>query len=98
MQDQQIPLLIHGEAAADSQGFMIDDFHREEVFYETEMENLRKRFPELPLVMEHITTQQAVEFVLRHDNVRATITPQHLLFDRRALFNGVTANDRVILL
>lgn len=94
MQDHQIPLLIHGEAATDSQGFMIDDFHREEVFYETEMENLRKRFPELPLVMEHITTQQAVEFVLRHDNVRATITPQHLLFDRRALFNGVTTNDQ----
>ena len=94
MQQKQIPLLIHGEVASDPNGIMIDDFYREQVFYETEMENLRKRFPELPLVMEHITTQEAVEFVLRHDYVRATITPQHLLFDRRALFNGVTADER----
>jgi dihydroorotase len=94
MQEKQIPLLIHGEVAAGTNGVMIDDFYREQVFYETEMENLRKRFPELPLVMEHITTQEAVEFVLRSDKVRATITPQHLLFDRRALFNGVTANDQ----
>lgn len=93
MEKHQIPLLIHGEVAADPQGNMIDDFHREQVFYETEMENLRKRFPDLLLVMEHITTIEAVEFVLRHDKVRATITPQHLLFDRRALFNGVTANQ-----
>ncbi len=92
MQERRIPLLIHGEVSMkDSK--MIDDFDREKVFYESEMELLRSRYPELLLVMEHITTQESVEFVMRHKNIRATITPQHLLFDRRALFNGVTTND-----
>lgn len=94
MQEKRISLLIHGEAPTDQRGIMIDDYYREAVFYETEMENLRKRFPELPLVMEHITTAEAADFVLRHENVRATITPQHLLFDRRALFNGVTTDEQ----
>lgn len=94
MQKHQIPLLIHGEITLDNNGIMIDDFRRETIFYEQEMEALRKMFPELPLVMEHITTTDAADFVMRHpDKTRATITPQHLLFDRRALFNGVTADS-----
>lgn len=94
MQKHQIPLLIHGEVPLDKNNNMIDDFYREEIFYEQEMEVLRHMFPELPLVMEHITTAEAVDFVLRHKNIRATITPQHLLFDRRALFNGVTSTEK----
>lgn len=94
MEKYQIPLLIHGEVALNRQGMVIDDFDREEVFYQEEMEALRKRFPELPLVMEHITTRDAAEFVMRYpQHTRATITPQHLLFDRRALFNGTSIRD-----
>jgi dihydroorotase len=94
MEKYQISLLIHGEVALDRQGIVIDDFDREEVFYQEEMEALRKRFPELPLVMEHITTRDAAEFVMRYpEHTRATITPQHLLFDRRALFNGTSIQD-----
>lgn len=94
MEKYKIPLLIHGEVALDRQGKVIDDFDREEIFYQEEMEALRKRFPELLLVMEHITTSDAAEFVLRYpEYTRATITPQHLLFDRRALFNGTSIQE-----
>lgn len=93
MQKRKIPILIHGEVALDKNNNVIDDFYREQVFYEEEMENLVKMFPELLIVMEHITTSEAADFVMRHDNVRATITPQHILFNRTALFNGPIATE-----
>jgi dihydroorotase len=92
MQKAGIPLLIHGEVPVHHDK-VLDDFERETVFYETQMETLRTQYPGLRMVMEHITTSDAADFVLRHDNVVATITPQHLLFDYRALFNGVDANQ-----
>lgn len=85
MQIQGIPLLLHGEVT-DSD---IDIFDREAVFIDKVLLPLRKEFPELKIVLEHITTAQAVEFVLSTpDNVAATITPQHLLFNRNDIFKG----------
>lgn len=84
MQQVEMPLLLHGEVT-DSD---VDVFDREQVFIEQQLMPLRQRFPRLRIVMEHITTSQAVEFVLEAPNVAATITPQHLLFNRNMLLKG----------
>ena len=85
MQSAGLPLLIHGETT----GPDVDIFDRESVFIDTTLRPLTQRFPELKIVFEHITTQEAVDFVRQSgDNVAATITPQHLLFNRNALFEG----------
>lgn len=80
-----LPLLVHGEVV-DSR---IDIFDREAVFIERVLIPILERFPNLRLVMEHITTTQAVEFVLgQPDNVAATITAHHLLYNRNAMLVG----------
>jgi dihydroorotase len=80
-----LPLLLHGEVT-DSE---IDIFDREAVFIERYLTGLLSDFPKLKIVLEHITTQQAVEFVKNApDNVAATITVHHLLFNRNAIFVG----------
>jgi len=80
-----LPLLVHGEVT-DSD---VDVFDREAVFIEQVLKPLLSEIPNLKLVLEHITTQQAVEFVQQaNDNIAATITPQHLLFNRNAIFKG----------
>lgn len=85
MERENIPLLLHGEVTDTG----IDVFDREKVFIETHLIPLVTRFPKLRVVLEHITTSEAVEFVLSADrNIAATITPQHLLFSRNALFKG----------
>jgi dihydroorotase len=85
MQEHDLPLLIHGEVTDPD----IDVFDREKVFIERVLAPLTQRFPKLRMVFEHITTKEAVEFVLAcDDRVAATITPQHLLFNRNALFKG----------
>ena len=85
MQKVGLPLLIHGEVTAPD----IDVFDRESVFIEQTLIPLAQRFPELKIVFEHITTKEAADFVLQSaDNIAATITPQHLLFNRNALFQG----------
>lgn len=85
MEEHQLPLLVHGEVT-DSD---IDVFDREMVFIERVLEPVLKRFKKLRIVFEHITTQQGVEFVKSGpDNLAATITPQHLLLNRNALFAG----------
>lgn len=85
MQKIGLPLLIHGEVT-DPQ---VDVFDREKVFIDTTLQPLTQRFPELKIVFEHITTKEAADFVLQSsDNIGATITPQHLLFNRNALFLG----------
>lgn len=85
MEQEDIPLLLHGEVTdAD-----IDVFDREKAFIETHLIPLVSRFPKLRVVLEHITTSEAVQFVLdANKNIGATITPQHLLFSRNALFKG----------
>jgi dihydroorotase len=84
MQQVDMPLLLHGEVT-DSE---IDVFDREKVFIEKQLIPLKERFPQLRVVLEHITTADAVQFVLSAHNVAATITPQHLLFSRNILFKG----------
>ncbi len=85
MQEVGLPLLIHGEATAPD----IDVFDREKVFIETTLQPLMQRFPELKVVFEHITTKEAADFVTESTaNIAATITPQHLLFNRNAMFQG----------
>ncbi|MBL8510493.1 MAG: dihydroorotase [Betaproteobacteria bacterium] len=85
MQSLGVPLLLHGEVA-DSE---VDIFDRERVFIEKYLIPLTQRFPRLRMVLEHITTSQAVEFIrAANDNIGATITAHHLLYNRNALFKG----------
>jgi dihydroorotase len=84
MQQVDLPLLLHGEVTDGA----IDVFDREKVFIEQHLIPLKERFPQLRVVLEHITTADAVQFVLSAPNVAATITPQHLLFSRNILFKG----------
>jgi len=85
MQELGMPLLIHGE----SPGAEVDVFDRESHFIDTVLVALLERFPTLKVVFEHITTARAVEFVrTARDGVAATITPQHLLLNRNAIFAG----------
>lgn len=81
----QVPLLIHGEVT-DAE---IDIFDREKVFIERFLEPLHLAHPDLKIVLEHITTKDAVDFVLgANTQVAATITPQHLLMNRNHLLVG----------
>ena len=85
MQQLGLPLLLHGEVIGDE----VDVFDREKVFLERHLIPLVQRFPKLRIVLEHITTANSVKFVMEaNDNVAATITPQHLLFSRNAIFKG----------
>ena len=80
-----LPLLVHGEVTKAE----IDIFDREKAFLDTVLDPIRNRLPELKIVLEHITTADAVQFVLSHDrNQGATITPQHLLFNRNHMLVG----------
>jgi dihydroorotase len=85
MQRHNIPLLIHGEVT-DAE---IDIFDREKVFLERHLAPIVERFPGLRIVLEHITTRDAVQFVdSAPANVGATITAHHLLLDRNAMLAG----------
>src|SRR5690606_28271115 len=85
MEEHGIPLLMHGEVTDAA----IDVFDREKVFIERVLEPVLEQFPGLRIVMEHITTSHGAEIVRRNKTrMGATITPQHLLFNRNALFQG----------
>lgn len=85
MAETGMPLLVHGEVTKSE----IDIFDREAVFIDELLQPLLKRLPELKLVFEHITTAQAAELVIQAgENVAATVTPQHLLYNRNALLVG----------
>ncbi len=80
-----MPLLIHGEVTDKA----IDIFDREAVFVERILTPLTRDYPGLKIVLEHITTAEAAAFVSEADHpIAATITPQHLLINRNALFDG----------
>jgi dihydroorotase len=85
MQRIGMPLLVHGEVT-DSD---IDIFDREAVFIDRTLAGLARDLPELKIVFEHITTAEAADFVLASGpNIGATITPQHLIINRNAIFAG----------
>ena len=85
MQRANMPLLVHGEVTSPE----VDLFDREAVFIDTQLIPLRRDFPELKIVFEHITTRDAVQYVQDADRfVAATLTAHHLLFNRNAIFTG----------
>ena len=89
MQAVGMPLLVHGEVTS----VEVDIFDREAVFIDQVLEPLRKDFPELKMVFEHITTLQAAHYVRDaatggKNTLAATLTPQHLLMNRNAIFAG----------
>lgn len=85
MQEHDLPLLLHGEVTSSG----VDVFDRERVFLETVLADITHRFPGLRIVVEHVTTREAVEFVASSGpRVAATITAHHLLYNRGAMFAG----------
>ncbi|KAL4361166.1 hypothetical protein GQ457_04G034020 [Hibiscus cannabinus] len=86
MVEENMPLLVHGEVTDPN----VDVFDREKVFIDTVLQPLIERLPRLKVVMEHITTMDAVRFVEsgKEGFLAATVTPQHLILNRNALFQG----------
>ena len=85
MQKAGMPLLVHGEVTSPD----IDLFDREAVFIEQQLMPLRRDFPELKIVFEHITTREAAQYVREAGPfTAATITAHHLLYNRNAIFTG----------
>ena len=85
MVELDLPLLLHGEVV-DSH---VDIFDREKVFIDSILLPLRKNFPELRLVLEHVTTSDGVNYVKESNtNLFATITPHHLVLNRNDIFKG----------
>ena len=85
MQKEGLLLLVHGEVTSPE----IDLFDREAVFIDTQLIPLRRDFPELKIVFEHITTKEAAHYVRDADGyLGATITAHHLLYNRNAIFTG----------
>ena len=80
-----MPLLIHGEVTDPA----VDVFDREAVFLDSVLGPLRRRIPDLPITLEHVTTQDGVDFVRDQPRLTAaTITAHHLAIDRNAMFRG----------
>ncbi len=80
-----MPLLVHGEVTDPA----VDIFDREGVFIDRVLAGLAKEFPGLSIVFEHVTTRQAVDFILSAPpTIAATITPHHLMLNRNAMFDG----------
>jgi dihydroorotase len=85
LQRRGMPLLVHGEVT----GQEVDVFDREAVFIDSVLIPLRRDFPELKIVLEHITTAEAAQYVQSADRfTAATITAHHLLYNRNAIFSG----------
>ena len=85
MQRAGLLLLVHGEVTAPE----VDVFDREAVFIEQQLMPLRRDFPELKIVFEHITTREAAQYVQQADRfTAATVTAHHLLYNRNAMFTG----------
>ena len=85
LQKEGLPLLLHGEVTDPR----VDVFDREACFIERQLIPMQKDFPELKIVLEHITTKEAVDYVQSASKTTAaTITVHHLLYDRNALFKG----------
>ncbi|MGB5473468.1 MAG: dihydroorotase, partial [Gammaproteobacteria bacterium] len=85
MQSRGLPLLVHAEIT----DTVVDVFDRERVYIDRVLEPLARRFPALKIVLEHVTTQDGVDFVQAGgSNIAATVTAHHLLLNRNAMFQG----------
>jgi len=76
------PLLIHGEIVR--QG--VDIFDREKIFIDEELISIRKKFPELKIVLEHVSSKYGADFVNDNKNIAGTVTPQHLMLTKKDVF------------
>src|SRR3989338_2076221 len=85
MEECDLPLCVHGESIDKT----TDIFDREKLFLSENLAPLLKNFPKLRIILEHISTKEAVEFVKSSSkNLSATITPNHLHYNRNDLLNG----------
>ena len=85
MQENEIPLLMHGEVTDPA----VDIFDREAVFLDRVLDPLRRRFPGLRMVLEHVTTSEGIDYVAAADEkLAATITAHHLMINRSDIFRG----------
>lgn len=84
MQELEIRLCVHGEVTRPE----VDIFDREKLFIDEVLSSIRKQFPDLKIVMEHVTTSEGVDFVLETENMGATITIQHLMINRNHMLVG----------
>jgi len=85
MAEQELPLLIHAEVTDPT----VDVFDREKIFLESVVKPLLGKVPDLKVVIEHVTTAEMADFVIgAGDRVAATLTPQHLLYNRSDIFKG----------
>ncbi len=85
IQESNLILQLHGEVTDEN----IDIFDREAVFIDRHLRRIKEKFPELKIVLEHITTSQAAQYVEENDQfLAATITPQHLLYNRNDMLAG----------
>ena len=85
IQESNLILQLHGEVTDQN----IDIFDREAVFIDRHLRRIKEKFPELKIVLEHITTSQAAQYVEENDQyLAATITPQHLLYNRNDMLAG----------
>jgi len=92
MQRLDFPLLVHGETTDPA----VDVFDRERMFIDTVLLALRRRFPRLRIVFEHITTREAVQYVEQADDrIAATITAHHLRYNRNAMFSGADGGNGI---
>ncbi len=90
MEEIGMPLLIHGEVNDED----VDIFDREAIFIDHHLDPLLKKFPGLKVVLEHITTEEAVEYVqTSHAQLAATITPHHLHINRNSMFKDGLRSD-----
>ncbi len=82
LEEENRPLLIHGEKVADN----IDIFDREKYFIDDELNIIRKKFPLLKIVLEHVSTSYGVKYVKENKNIAGTITPHHMLLTKKDVF------------
>ena len=88
LEEENSPLLIHGEKIADD----IDIFDREKHFIDDELNIIRKKFPLLKIVLEHVSTSYGVKYIKENKNIAGTITPHHMLLTKNDVFYEETIN------
>ena len=82
LEDENSPLLIHGEKVGDN----IDIFDREKYFIDDELKIIRNNFPNLKIVLEHVSTSYGVKYIQENENIAGTITPHHMLLTKKDVF------------
>ena len=88
LEEMKKPLLIHGEKVSQE----IDFFEREKYFVDDELVLIRKKFPNLKIILEHVSTKYAADFVNDNNNIAATITPHHLMLTKKDVFYNDSLN------